>query len=61
MAKATPRKGMQLFDADEALMGMITGARGGTIDKRRNKPDSASGKEKTPSPRFANVFPFHMG
>jgi uncharacterized protein (TIGR02271 family) len=31
MAKATPRKGMQLFDADEALIGMIAGARGGTI------------------------------
>ncbi len=31
MAKATPRKGMQLFDADEALLGMIAGARGGTI------------------------------
>lgn len=31
MAKATPRKGMQLFDADEALLGMIAGARGDTI------------------------------
>jgi len=31
MAKQTPRKGMQLFDADEALIGMIAGARGGTI------------------------------
>jgi len=31
MAKQTPRKGMQLFDADEALLGMIAGARGGTI------------------------------
>ena len=31
MAKPTPRKGMQLFDADEALLGMIAGARGGTI------------------------------
>jgi len=31
MAQATPRKGMQLFDADEALLGMIAGARGGTI------------------------------
>ncbi len=31
MAKQTPRKGMQLFDADEALIGMIGGARGGTI------------------------------
>jgi len=31
MAKQTPRKGMQLFDADETLIGMIAGARGGTI------------------------------
>ncbi len=31
MARPTPRKGMQLFDADEALLGMIAGARGGTI------------------------------
>jgi uncharacterized protein (TIGR02271 family) len=31
MVKPTPRKGMQLFDADEALIGMIAGARGGTI------------------------------
>ena len=31
MAKATSRKGMQLFDADEALIGMIAGARGNTI------------------------------
>ncbi len=31
MAKPTPRKGMQLFDADEALLGMIAGGRGGTI------------------------------
>jgi hypothetical protein len=27
MAKATPRKGMQPFDADEALIGMSAGAR----------------------------------
>ncbi len=31
MVKPTPRKGMQLFGADEALLGMIAGARGGTI------------------------------
>jgi uncharacterized protein (TIGR02271 family) len=31
MAKATPRKGMQLFDADEALIGMIAGARGAHV------------------------------
>ncbi len=31
MAKATPRKGMQLFDADEVLIGMIAGARGGHV------------------------------
>jgi len=31
MAKATPRKGMQLFDADEVLIGMIAGARGGSV------------------------------
>ncbi len=31
MAKATPRKGMQLFDADEALIGMIAGARGANV------------------------------
>ena len=31
MAKAMPRKGMQLFDADEVLIGMIAGARGGHV------------------------------
>ncbi len=31
MVRPAPRKGMQLFDADEALVGMIAGARGGTI------------------------------
>jgi hypothetical protein len=29
MAKVTPRKGRQVFDADEALIGMIAGARAG--------------------------------
>jgi uncharacterized protein (TIGR02271 family) len=31
MVKQTPRKGMQLFDAEGALLGMIAGARGNTI------------------------------
>ncbi len=42
MVKLTPRKGMQLFDADEALIGMIARARGGVIRRALPTVDPAT-------------------